>query len=234
MIYFICHTLLPALLLYFSPSNSLANTTTYLLLAVLGTLFATRLVALAFYHLPWWYNLKSHPGLILLVITIIGTPIYIGLLGRNRLHVNEVLYSSWALSIVSGKDIFLRFVLFDKPPVPIFILALSPYDIQFSSTVFSDPLMVMLVFNAVLLALNQRSLALALIPILLVALYTLLEYANPRRLQWRMWLVTPAGIAAIRAGVGVWDVVIRADIPRFLTVQTVNYNGLYIVSNGEI
>lgn len=294
----ISHTPLLALLLYFVPGNSSANIATYLILAVLGTLLATRLVVLAFYHPQWWENLKSHPRFVLLVITIIGALIRISLLGRNRMHVDEALYSSWALSIASGKDIFLRFVLVDKPPVPIYILALffrlfgtseivarlpnllasvagiivlyhigkhlygqgagllaatllafSPYDIQFAPTVFNDPLMVILAYSAVLLALHQRSLAaglcfglacmskllaLALIPVLLVAFYVSLEGVKPLRSLWRMLLIAGAGTLAICAGVGVWDIVIRANMPRFLTVQTVNYNGLNIVSADEI
>lgn len=294
----ISHAPLLALLLYFLPGHSSANTATYLLLATLATFCASRLIVLVFYHPQWWENLKSHPRVVLLIITIIGALIRISLLGRNRLHVDEALYSSWALSIASGKDIFLRFVLVDKPPVPIYILALffklfgaseivarlpnllasvagivvlyhvgkklygqgagllaaallalSPYDIQFAPTVFNDPLMVMLVYCAVLLALYQRSLtaglcfglacmskllAVALIPLLLVAFYASLEGEKPFRSLWRMFLVAGAGTVAICAAVGVWDIVIRANMPRFLTVQTVNYNGLNIVSPGEI
>ncbi|MHB1356256.1 MAG: ArnT family glycosyltransferase [Anaerolineae bacterium] len=291
------HAPLLVLPLYLIPGHHFANTATHIFIAALGAFIALRLAVLALYHPQWWEYLKDHPGGVLLLITIVGALIRISLLDRNRLHVDEALYSSWALSIASGKDIFLRFTLVDKPPVPIYVVALffkvlgasevvarlpnllasaagiivlyhigkklygesagllaagllaaSPYDIQFAPTVFNDPLMVTLTFGAVLLAMNQRSLAaglcfglacmskllaLALIPLVLVAFYASLRGEKPLSSLWRMLLVAGAGTLAVFAVVGIWDIVIRANMPRFLNVQTVNYNGLNIVSVGE-
>ena len=135
----------------------------------------------------------------------------VGILARlapiaaNRFHQDEAIYSYWALKIVTGQDPWLAHISVDKPPLFIYVLALSlglfgptetaarlpseiasaasllllyvlvrrlynlptalialvvlalsPFDILFAPTVFTDPLMVMWVLAALVTAAYQR------------------------------------------------------------------------------
>ena len=60
------------------------------------------------------------PGLILALALLMR----VSLISANRFHVDEALYGHWGLLIASGKDLFLRTEIVDKPPVFFYTLAL--------------------------------------------------------------------------------------------------------------
>jgi hypothetical protein len=124
-------------------------------------------------------------------------------------------------------------------------LALSPFDIQFAPTAFTDPLMVCLMLTSCLLALKRWHLSAGLAAglaamtkptgILFLPL-PLFFAALPFGRQWlskRFGVVVlrlAAGFLAVCLAVVCWDVVIRVHCVNFLTASAARYGGLRIVS----
>jgi 4-amino-4-deoxy-L-arabinose transferase-like glycosyltransferase len=61
----------------------------------------------------------------LLVAVVIAVMAPIGPLAANRFHHDEAVYSSWALDIASGRDIMVSGSPVDKPPLFLYLQALS-------------------------------------------------------------------------------------------------------------
>jgi hypothetical protein len=123
-------------------------------------------------------------------------------------------------------------------------MALSPFDIQFAPTAFTDPLMVCLTLASFLLTVQRRHLpaglamglalmtkptAVFFVPLLLF--FTALPYG-------RGWLGRRLGLALLRLGLGFlavclavvcWDLVIRVDCVNFLSASAARYGGLKVV-----
>jgi len=123
-------------------------------------------------------------------------------------------------------------------------LALSPFDIQFAPTAFTDPLMVGLVLASCLLALKQwpvlaglaAGLAVMTKPtgVLLIPLIVFFA-ALPCSKRWlskRLGIVMAGlavGFLAVCFAVVCWDVVIRVNCVNFLTASAARYGGLRVV-----
>jgi 4-amino-4-deoxy-L-arabinose transferase-like glycosyltransferase len=123
-------------------------------------------------------------------------------------------------------------------------LALSPFDVQFAPTAFTDPLMVCLILTSCLLALRRWPLAAGLAaglavmtkPTAILFLPLLLFFvALPFRRQWlskhfgSVLLRLAVGFLAVCLAVVCWDLVIRVHCVNFLTASAARYGGLKIV-----
>jgi hypothetical protein len=282
------------LLAYFFPAvGSLLNIGTLLFFSTFAVFVALKVATLLWYRRSTLRAISSRPYLILGTIVGLALLLRVSLIAVNRFHGDEALYSHWGLLVASGKDIFLKNVIVDKPPVFLYtlafffrvfgptetaarlpnvmaslvsivvlyeialeifdrrvatmsalFLALSPFDIQFAPTAFTDPLMVTLALVSCLLALKSRylaagvamglsvmtkPLAVFLLPLLLfVAAVSLTKEGWGRKL----------GGAGLRLGLGFmvvifavvcWDVVIRVDPIDFLSASASRYGGLRLV-----
>ncbi len=232
----------------------------------------------------------AKPLVVPALIMGLGLLLRLSQIAATRLHGDEALYCSWGLLIATGKDLLLRTVNIDKPPLlpytlalsfavfgpnevaarlpnllasvaaigslyglaarlydrrvaalSALALALSPFDIQFGPTAFTDPLMVSLGLAACLFALSGRwlgaGLALALSvaakptgavflpPMLFLATVHLRRQGEERPALWRAGLPLLAGPAAVFAALVYWDVIIRVDQPGFLVTQAAHYSG---------
>ena len=122
-------------------------------------------------------------------------------------------------------------------------LCLSPFDIQFAPTAFTDPLMVALVLGSCLLALKGRplpagvaaGLAVMTKPTAIFFMPLLLFFAGlPSWKQWRTrrfglaLLSIAVGFLAVCLAVACWHVLIRVDSVNFLTASAARYGGLKI------
>jgi 4-amino-4-deoxy-L-arabinose transferase-like glycosyltransferase len=116
------------------------------------------------------------------------------------------------------------------------LLALSPFDLLFASTVFTDPLMTALVLAAllaaaagkpgtagVLIALAAATKQQALFFLPLVVVIGLLGSAEERTPRRWVWFVL--GFAAVAAGVIGWDLA-REQRPGFFLQSLISYGGL--------
>ena len=65
------------------------------------------------------------PEIILLLICALAFALRLGLLFDNRFHPDEALFSTWALKIARGENLLLTGVPVDKPPLLIYLTALS-------------------------------------------------------------------------------------------------------------
>ena len=117
------------------------------------------------------------------------------------------------------------------------LLALSPFDILFASTAFTDPLMTVLVLGALLaagtgrfgvsgllsgLALATKQQALLFLPLVVAVALT----ARPRhRGGWKAWLRFVAAFAAVIGLVLWWDQ-LRLQRPGFVEQGFISYGGL--------
>ena len=77
-----------------------------------------------------WAELKSKvqnpkPEIILLLICAVAFALRLGPLFDNRFHPDEALFSTWALKIAHGENLLLTGVPVDKPPLLIYLTALS-------------------------------------------------------------------------------------------------------------
>jgi hypothetical protein len=123
-------------------------------------------------------------------------------------------------------------------------LALSPFDIQFAPTAFTDPLMVGLVLASCLLALRRWTLLAGLaaglavmtkptgvlflpLPVFFAALPYGKGWLNKRLAVAMLGLA--AGFLAVCLAVVCWDVVIRVNCVNFLTASAARYGGLKVV-----
>ncbi|MGQ9501002.1 MAG: ArnT family glycosyltransferase [Anaerolineae bacterium] len=76
----------------------------------------------------WRYYLCDSPGaLCAALLLIVGLAVLAPLspIASNRFHHDEAVYSSWALDIASGRDIMVSGSPVDKPPLFLYIQALS-------------------------------------------------------------------------------------------------------------
>ena len=123
-------------------------------------------------------------------------------------------------------------------------LTLSPFDIQFAPTAFTDPLMVCLILTSCFLALKRwhllaglaAGLAVMTKPTGVIFLPLPLFFAA---LAWsKQWLSKRFGFALLAMGLGIlavllavfcWDVVIRVNSVNFFTASAARYGGLRIV-----
>jgi 4-amino-4-deoxy-L-arabinose transferase-like glycosyltransferase len=116
------------------------------------------------------------------------------------------------------------------------LLALSPFDILFASTAFTDPLMTLLVLAALVAAAGGRLGAAGVLAALaaatkqqglfflpLIVLIGLLGPAEQR--AWRRWVWFVLGFAAVAAGVIGWDLA-REQRPGFFQQSLISYGGL--------
>ena len=125
----------------------------------------------------------------------------------------------------------------------ILFLCLSPFDIQFAPTAFTDPLMVALAVGSCLLALKGRPLPAGVVAGLAVmtkptAIFfmPLLPFFTglPLGKQWRTrrfgraLLSIAVGYLAVCLAVVSWDVLIRVDPVNFLSASAARYGGLKI------
>jgi 4-amino-4-deoxy-L-arabinose transferase-like glycosyltransferase len=123
-------------------------------------------------------------------------------------------------------------------------LALSPFDIQFAPTAFTDPFMVGLVLASCLLALKRwpvlaglaAGLAVMTKPTGVFFLPLIVFFAalpcGKRWLSKRLGIVMlglAAGFLAVCLAVVCWDVVIRVNCVNFLTASAARYGGLRVV-----
>ncbi|MGB3903505.1 MAG: glycosyltransferase family 39 protein [Anaerolineae bacterium] len=136
--------------------------------------------------------------------------------------------------------------LFDRrvATVSAILLTLSPYDIQFAPTAFTDPLMVTLAMASCLLALKHRYLgagtvfglavmtkptAVIFAPLLLIfSAVTSVDVESRRRLG-RSALMLAMGFIAVILAVVSWDVVIRINCLNFLSASAARYGGLRLL-----
>lgn len=116
------------------------------------------------------------------------------------------------------------------------LLALSPFDILFASTAFTDPLMILFVLAALVAAAGGKLGAAGVLAALaaatkqqglfflpLVVVIGLLGPAEQR--TWRQWVWFMLGFAAVAAGVIGWDLA-RAQRPGFFQQSLISYGGL--------
>jgi 4-amino-4-deoxy-L-arabinose transferase-like glycosyltransferase len=79
---------------------------------------------------PMWTGLKiaickPKPEIVLLLICATAFALRLGPLFDNRFHPDEALFSTWALKIARGENLLLTGVPIDKPPLLIYLSALS-------------------------------------------------------------------------------------------------------------
>jgi 4-amino-4-deoxy-L-arabinose transferase-like glycosyltransferase len=145
--------------------------------------------------------------------------------------VSMVLVYHLALAVTNRRTALLTVVF----------MALSPFDIQFAPTAFTDPMMVCLSLASFLLALKRRHLeagltmglavmtkptAVLFVPLLL--LFTWLPFASSwrsRRLAKAMLLLA-VGFLIVCLAVVCWDLVIRVNCVNFLSASAARYGGL--------
>jgi 4-amino-4-deoxy-L-arabinose transferase-like glycosyltransferase len=123
-------------------------------------------------------------------------------------------------------------------------LALSPFDIQFAPTAFTDSLMVTLILVSLLLSLKRWNLSAGIAAGLAVMTKPTGVLFLPLLLFFvalplgKQWLSRRFGVAVARLTVGFlavclavvcWDVVIRVNCVNFLTASASRYGGLRIV-----
>src|SRR5512147_875968 len=77
-----------------------------------------------------WAEFKSRvqdskSEVILLLICAVAFALRLGPLFDNRFHPDEALFSTWALKIARGENMLLTGVPVDKPPLLIYLTALS-------------------------------------------------------------------------------------------------------------
>jgi 4-amino-4-deoxy-L-arabinose transferase-like glycosyltransferase len=159
-----------------------------------------------------------------------------GLFGQNeaaaRLPSLLASVTSIALVYALGQTLF-------EAPVGLAaagLLALSPFDILFASTAFTDPLLTAWVLAALLAAARGRAGAAGLLAGLAVAtkqqgffflplivVLLALHLSDARR--WRPWLRFGLGLGLVAAGVIWWDSA-RLQQPGFLEQSLISYGGL--------
>ena len=121
----LCHLplLLPAV--YFVPPVAqVRNIGTLLLASALGLMLGLRASAAIYPYRGRLGACFSRRLTTLGPILAVALLLRVSLIAANRFYVDEALYSHWGLLIASGRDLFLRSELVDKPPVFFYILAL--------------------------------------------------------------------------------------------------------------
>jgi len=124
------------------------------------------------------------------------------------------------------------------------LLTVSPFDIQFAPTAFTDPLMVCLILTSCLLALKRWHLPAGLAAGLAVmtkptgVIFLPLPLFFAAMASGRPWrskrfclvlLAMGVGVFAVLLAVLCWDVVIRVNTVNFFTASATRYGGLRVV-----
>ena len=288
---------LPFLLLlaYAVPAvRSVVNAGTLVFSLALTLSLALKAGVLLYYRRSWLEAVWSRPYLVVGSILALALLLRGNLISAGRFHGDEALYSYWGLLIATGKDIFLKAEVVDKPPVLFYtlalsfklfgptetaarlpnliaslagiaitygmarelydrrvatlaalFLALSPFDIQFAPTAFTDPLMVALALGASLAALKGYFLGAGLLAGLAVMTKPTAIFFAPLllvlggwhlvRIGWRPHL--PAATLRLAPGFALivllglaWDVLIRVGSPRVFDAGAAHYGGLDLVA----
>jgi 4-amino-4-deoxy-L-arabinose transferase-like glycosyltransferase len=248
---------------------------------------------------PLLWLLRPEVGLIALLI--LGTLARVPPLAANRFHPDEALYSDWALRVADWQDVMLNGVPVDKPPLFIYILAVtfnllgpteaaarlpsllagvasialayglgrrlygtasgliaaalmaaSPYNILFSATALTDPLMVALAlgscwaasagrpgWSGALLGLaaatKQQALFFLPLVVALTAINLTAEHAEKKIKNSALsaasavnfssvWRLAAGFLAAFAPAI-LWDLA-RTQRPGFLQQSVLSYGGL--------
>lgn len=112
------------LLAYLLPAiGSLLNIGTLLFFSTLAFSVSLKVATLLYYRRSSLEAIVSRPHLVLASVVGLALLLRVSLIAVNRFHGDEALYSHWGLLIASGKDIFLKNVIVDKPPVFLYTLA---------------------------------------------------------------------------------------------------------------
>ncbi len=283
----------------FSGPRGALNLGTLALAAAVALSLALLAGILAYYRRAQLQATLAQPPLIPGLIAGAALLMRVSLIAANRFYVDEALYSYWGLLIASGRDIFLKTELVDKPPVFMYtlalffklfgpsevaarlpnviasvagililyelarelfgrpaaalsalFLALSPFDIQYAPTAFTDPLMVTLCLASCLLAARgrywQAGLAIGLAAMTkppAVFFVPLVLFLAGTRLAREGWGRQPLRTAGLQMGSGLmvtvaatflWSSVIRANMASFVEAGSVHYGGLKLVAWGEV
>jgi 4-amino-4-deoxy-L-arabinose transferase-like glycosyltransferase len=149
--------------------------------------------------------------------------------------VSMVLVYHIALTITNRRVALLSVVF----------VALSPFDVQFAATAFTDPMMVCLSLASFLFALKSRHLAAgfmmglavmtkptAVLFLPLLLFFTWLPFGRAwlsKRLA-RAILMLAVGFLVVCLAVVCWDLVIRVNCVNFLSASAARYGGLRLVS----
>jgi len=282
------------LLAYFLPGiRGAANAGVHTLAVVLALALAMKVALLLHLWPAPLAALRARPALVLGAIAALGLVLRLSLIAANRFYGDEALYAHWALLIATGRDVFLRTEIVDKPPLFFYtlavffrvlgnsetvarlpniiasvsgiaivyeiarhlysrrvatlaalFLALSPFDILFAPTAFTDPLMVALALGSCLAALKGRYQAAGLLAglagltkptaLFFLPLVAFMAAVAPRNAEWKPRL-KPAGLRLGSGLVGVvalgavWDRALRPTSPSVLDAGSVHYGGLKLV-----
>ncbi len=68
-----------------------------------------------------------HSSLVMLAICLLAFALRLGPLYDNRFHPDEALFSTWSLQIARGENMLLTGMPIDKPPLLIYLNAISFY-----------------------------------------------------------------------------------------------------------
>jgi hypothetical protein len=77
-----------------------------------------------------WQQAIKRIDIIVFLLIAIAALIEISTLGINRLHMDEALYSNWALHISSGTDALLHRTPTDKFPLISYIISIFLYCLE--------------------------------------------------------------------------------------------------------
>jgi hypothetical protein len=111
-------------LAYFSPAiGNLLNIGTLLFFLSLSCFGALKVATILYYRRSILLAIFSRPYVTLGLIVVLALLVRFSLIAANRFHGDEALYGHWGLLIASGKDIFLKNVIVDKPPLFLYTLA---------------------------------------------------------------------------------------------------------------
>ena len=287
------------LLAYFLPGiRGAANAGVHTLAVVLALALAMKVALLLHLWPAPLAALRARPALVLGAIAALGLVLRLSLIAANRFYGDEALYAHWALLIATGRDVFLRTEIVDKPPLFFYtlavffrvlgnsetvarlpniiasvsgiaivyeiarhlysrrvatlaalFLALSPFDILFAPTAFTDSMMVALALGSCLAALKARHLAAGL----LLGLAALTKPTAVFFLPWIGFLAVVGlhregrkpqlgraclralwGLAPVAALGAVWDRALRPTSPSVLDAGSVHYGGLKLVPLAQV
>lgn len=275
----------------------------YCAATVLTIALAFKAGALLYYRPAGLAELRARPHLVLALIAALGLVLRLSLIAANRFYGDEALYAHWGLLIASGKDVWLRTEIVDKPPVFFYTLALffkllgptevvarlpnimastsgivvvyalardlynrqvatlaaltlalSPFDLLFAPTAFTDPLMVALALGSCLAALKGRYAAAGLLvglafltkptAVFFLPLLAYLAWVAASRGRGRApqaatakvgaWRGLSAGLAPVVGAGLLWDLAVRSGSPSVFEAGSVHYGGMRLVAPGEV
>ncbi len=95
--------------------------------------------------------MRDHSSISLLAICLLAFALRLGPLYDNRFHPDEALFSTWSLTVARGENLLLTGVPIDKPPLLIYLNALSFYVFGQSELAARVPNLIASVVSVVLL-----------------------------------------------------------------------------------